>query len=350
MLATSRMRIRQPPALRWPEPGAAGRRRTCVIARRVLLAAAGCAVAGVAVAGCGTRHAGMARTPATGTTVVTVQSPRQRAAADAASLLTTFRPPPGTARSGRLAVSPLAQAPDVPMSPDLVSRTQWYQAPGQWQAVYAWILAHPPTGLAPAGSGTLSQASCTVVEPPDPHPGSGSCVTMRDVEFSRPPVPGALAQRWLEISVAGDGPGRAAVRVDAVDVWIPARPAGEQIPASAKVVTIAPAWGVGPATSARPVTITDPATVARIVTVVDGLPVFPPGTMSCPAFQGRAMLLTFRAAAGGPVLAVIQGDTTGCGTVSVTINGHAMLALGDADTMQQRILAIAGVRWPGFPA
>ena len=62
------------------------------------------------------------------------------------------------------------------------------------------------------------------------------------------------------------------------------------------------------------------------------------------------MRLTFRAAVGGPALAVIQGDTGGCGGVSVTINGRPMPALGAAATMQRQVLAIAGVVWPGFPA
>jgi hypothetical protein len=339
-----------------------------MMVRKALLAA--CAAVGVAVAGCGTQHAGMATaagTTVTRTTAVTAQSPEQRAAAEAASLLAAFRPPPGAARSGRLAVSSLAQAPDVPLSPDLVTRTEWYRVPGKWQAVFAWILAHPPGGLTLAGSGGVqvvrgaggglrigpgSQAPCRFIAPPVPASGpSAACFGGWDVEFSRSPVPGVLAQGLLEISVAGDGNGRAAVRVDAVDIWIPAKPAGERIPVSAKVVTIAPVWGVGPVTAARPVTVTNPATVARIAAVIDDLPVFPPGTvMSCPMFQGRGMRLTFRASAGGPVLAVIQGDTSGCGTVSVTINGRSMPTLSDATAMQQQILAIAGAHWPGFPA
>ena len=177
---------------------------------------------------------------------------------------------------------------------------------------------------------------------------AGSCVTTRWVVFSRPAVPGVLTRRQLEVSVAADGAARAAVRVDAVEEWLPPKPAGERIPASADVVTITPVQGLGPATGARPVTITNPAAVARIAAVIDGLPLFPPGSYSCPMDRGQAMRLTFRAAAGGPALAVIQSDSAGCRTVSVTINGRPMPALGPAAAMQRQVLAIAGVRWPGF--
>ena len=284
---------------------------------------------------CGSEHVGPSAGTTTARTTTATASPALRAAADAARLLAAFGPPPGATRAGPLKVpSPFGAGPAGG------TRTQWYRVPGRWQAVYGWFLAHPPAGLAWAGDGMSSQR-CTG--------SAGNCVTTRYVWYSRPPVPGVLTQRWLEISVAGGGAGLAAVRVDAVDIWLPARPAGERIPAAAKVVTITPVRGVGPVTSARPVTITNPATVARIAAVVDGLPVFPPGARSCPAFQGQSMRLTFRAATAGPVLAVIQGDTGGCGTVSVTINDRQMPALGAATTMQQQVLAIAGLHWPGFP-
>jgi hypothetical protein len=295
----------------------------------------------VVLSACGSEHVGPSAGTTTTRTTTATESPATHAAVDAASLLAAFGPPPGATRTGPLAVSVLAGAPAAPASPELVTRTQWYRVPGRWQAVYGWFLAHPPTGLTRAGDGMASQR-CTGA--------AGSCVTTRYVWYSRPPVPGVLTQRSLEISVAGDGAGLAAVRVDAVDVWVPARPASERIPASAKVVTITPVRGIGPVTGARPVTITDPATVARIAAVIDSLPVFPPGSYNCGMDQGRGMRLTFRAAAGGPMLAVIQGDYGGCGTVSVTINGRPMPALGAALTMQQQVLAIAGVQWPGFPA
>jgi hypothetical protein len=61
---------------------------------------------------------------------------------------------------------------------------------------------------------------------------------------------------------------------------------------------------------------------------VSGLPVFPPGMMSCPAFDGRGMRLTFRATPPGPTLAAVVGDTVGCGSVTMTIGGKPMLTLG----------------------
>ena len=42
----------------------------------------------------------------------------------------------------------------------------------------------------------------------------------------------------LLVSVADDGPGKVAIRVDAQAIWLPAGPAAERVPATAKVVTI----------------------------------------------------------------------------------------------------------------
>jgi hypothetical protein len=116
-------------------------------------------------------------------------------------------------------------------------------------------------------------------------------------------------------------------------------------------VTITAIPGVGPpAGDDQPVTITDPAKVARIASVVNALPVFPPGAWHCPMDQGRAMRLTFKAAPAGPVLAVVTGEIAGCGGVAVTIGGKQLLELGDGFSMEQQVSAISGLHWPDFPA
>ena len=80
--------------------------------------------------------------------------------------------------------------------------------------------------------------------------------------------------------------------------------------------------------------------------MVPGLPVFPPGMMSCPAFDGWGMRLTSRATPAGPTLAVVAGDTAGCGSVVVAIGGKPMLTLAQATSMQQQIMTIAALRRP----
>lgn len=302
------------------------------------------------LAGCGTQHAGSPAGRSTmAATSASAPSPAQRAAADAASLLTRFRPPPGALRTGRLPVSWLSQAPQWPMSPDLVTRTAWWRAAGQPQTVLAWVRAHPPSGLTISGSG-MGPGSHMDLRPGEPPPAPDTPLPgtrMWYTVFSQPAMPGGQ----LLVAVASDGNGHTAIRVDAQVVWLPAKPAAERIPSAAKIVTITPVPGFAPVSAHdQTVTITDPAAVAKIAAVIDALPVFPPGERSCPLFQGRGMRLTFRAAPAGPALAVVTGDTTGCGTVAVIIDGRPMLALGQATSMQQQVMAIAGIRWAGFPA
>jgi hypothetical protein len=65
------------------------------------------------------------------------------------------------------------------------------------------------------------------------------------------------------------------------------------------------------------------------------------------------MRLTFRTSPRGPVVARLSAEYAGCGVVSVSIDGRAMPALSDytgsGQQLQQRVLAIAGVRWPYLP-
>jgi hypothetical protein len=278
----------------------------------------------VVLAGCG--HA-------TGETITVAhisQSPAQLAESDAASMLAAFVPPPGAVRSGPISVHTLASPPEWSATPDRVLRTGWWHVAGQPAAELAWVREHRPSGM------------------------SLSVWTDQFIQFSLPAVPGVLTQRWLIVSVAGDGPGATAIRVDAEVDWEPARPPGERIPAAARAVTIAQIPGMNGLTgkpaapSSRPVTITGLAKVARIAAVVDGLPLFPPGTWSCPSDTGQGIKLTFRAWAGGPVLAVVSGDDGGCGGVSVTVGGRSMPALWHGAQLQQQVLAIAGIRWPGY--
>jgi len=315
-----------------------------------LAAIAGCAV--VVLAGCGTQTAsssgGVSLMTATATapaaSVASALSPARRAAADATGMLGRFRPPPAAIRTGRLPVSSLAQAPTSPMSADLVTRTAWWREAGQQVQVLTWLLTHPPSGMTMFSTGGFLYKNKRV-QINVPPPGM-SFPDDKYIEFSLPSVPDGQ----LLVAVASDGDGHVAIRVDAQVVWLPVKPAAERIPSAATTVTITSLPGYGSVSAVdQPVTITDPAKVRKIAAVIDALPVFPPGIMSCPAFQGRAMQLTFRASPAGPALAVVTGDTSGCGSVAVTIDGRAMAELAGSMSMQQQVMAIAGIHWPGFP-
>jgi hypothetical protein len=144
---------------------------------------------------------------------------------------------------------------------------------------------------------------------------------------------------------AGDAVAHATTAAQVVHV----KPARERIPVSAKVVTITPVAGIKPLPAAdRTVTITNRARVTRIAAAVDGLPLFPAGVYHCPMDTGVAMRLTFRATRSGPALAVVTGQGSGCGGVTVTIEGHSMPALWHGSQLEQQVIHIAGIRWPGF--
>jgi hypothetical protein len=297
----------------------------------------------VVLAACGSERVGPV---VAATAAAAAVSPAQRAAADAASLLAAFRPPPGATRTEPLTVAVLAQV-DQPLSRDLVTRTRWYLAPGKPLTVLAWVTEHCPSGLTLVGAGGegWSPARCgSARQLPQPRlpgmrPGLRFPAVWDDL-FSNP-------AGELVVSVAANGPGRVAIRVDAQVLWLPAKPAEERIPAAAKVVTIIHVPGSGPQPAGdAPVTITDPAAVARIASIVDGLPVFPPGIMNCPLDDGSGMRLSFRAALSGPALAVVTAQSGGCGAVAVTIGGRPMPTLDGAPSLQQQVAAVAGLRWP----
>ena len=311
------------------------------MAKRVacLMFAAGFALV---LVGCGTQHADPARPGAVASAAA--GSPRQRADADAARIIASFPRPPGAVSTGLIA-SLTAPGEGPAATPDVATATQWWLAPGRPQAVLAWIRAHVPAGFTLGGTGSGSYGSA---------PGAPS-QSWTD-QFELPPVPGVLTERWLVVVVVADGD-QTAIRADAQVVWLPARPAAERIPADARVVTITPVFGLQPVKRLERldpvVTVTNPAKVAAIAAVIDDLSLFPLGAFSCPADFGASMKLTFRTSRDGPVVARLTAEYGGCGTVSVSIDGRSMPALSDytgtGQQLQQRVLAIAGARWPYRP-
>jgi hypothetical protein len=127
--------------------------------------------------------------------------------------------------------------------------------------------------------------------------------------------------------------------------------ASGRIPSAARAVTITAIPGLdATGRTPAPVTITSAAAVRRIASLVDGLPVFPPGTYNCPADTGRELRLTFRATAGGPALAVATAALDGCGEVGLTVGRATQPDLSDGPSLAKRVLAIAGLHWTGYVA
>lgn len=328
----NRLRIRPlRPLVTRPRPGA-----------RLLFTAA---CAAITLAGCGSQVAGRTtgHTQAASTTPQAA-SPRQRADADAARIIADFPRPPGAVRTGLIAS---LTSPGVGMgSTDVVTATRWWRVPGQPKAVLSWVRTHLPAGFTWAASGGSTAGGSSP---------AGSAETQADI-FALSPVPAVLPQRQLVVTAVAYQ-GQTALRTDAQVAWLPPRSAAEKIPSGVRAVTVTPVFGLNRDARLdrldRPFAVTDPATVARIVALADALTVYPPGVHPCPADFGGAMRLTFLSRPGGTVLARFSAQYAGCGTVSVSVGGRSQPALSDWTTsgqlFQDRVLAIAGVRWPHQP-
>ena len=309
-----------------------------------LLTAAACAA--VVLTGCGSQVAGQSAGTGPAKAASTTghsAGPRQRADADAARIIADFRRPPGAVRTGLIAS---LDTPAVGIgNADVVTATRWWRVPGQPRAVLSWISAHLPPGFTPDGSGSATFRSST-----------GALVESRGDMFALSPVPGVLPQRELVVT-AMPYQGQTALRTDAQVAWLPTRSAAERIPSGVRAVTVTPVFGSNSDRRGdrldHEFTVADSARVARIVALANALTVYPPGAYACPASFGGAMRLAFLDHPGGQVLARFTAPYGGCGIASVSIGGKTEPALSTYTTsgplFQDRVLAIAGVRWPHQP-
>jgi hypothetical protein len=315
--------------------------RATVVGRTAARAGAALgAVAAIALAGCAVPHPAGQPAGSTGPKVTTTRStarpapgPHQRAVADADAILASFAVPSG---ARKLAASPsvdsgaLKTSIQIPQTPDLVDKADWWLAPGKPQQVLAWEAKHVSRRYSFEGTGSTY--------------GPGGRGLVRADMFSLPNITGVLDSRELLVEVVQDG-AKTAIRVDAQVTWQPAVPASEKVPAAAKAVTIS--MDLGPNQTSRkppkPVTITDPAKVGELRALINSLPLTQPGTINCPMDWGDNLMLTFRARPGGPPLAVATDTLSGCAGVYLTLGGKSQPELASVSGTQ--ILGIAGLPW-----
>lgn len=283
------------------------------------------------VAGCGTTHAAGTGPAAP---AAKAASPQQRAGTDAASILSSFVPPQGAVRLTSAPGKTLSAPVALRGGENIVQKTSYWKVKGSPQAVLAWEKAHLPRKFTATGGGTVA--------------GPGPQQVQED-NFTLPPVTGVLPARGLEVAAASAGAGQTAIRVDSRVTWVQSKPASERIPATAKVVTFSGASGmVAGAKHPSPVTITSAAEVKRLESLVDGLPLLPPGVRSCPADLGQSVQMTFSATKGGAPLAVVTAPASGCQGVHVTVGGQSQPVLDGGGGAAAQALSIAGVNWPGY--
>lgn len=121
------------------------------------------------------------------------------------------------------------------------------------------------------------------------------------------------------------------------------------IPAAAQVVTLSLNYG-GNADGRKPpapVTVTSSAKVSEVAGLVAGQPPAPPGEIACPASDGKALKLVFRADPGGPALATAVLSLDGCEFTKLTVGAkdHGLGEYASGRSMAARALQVVGVPW-----
>jgi hypothetical protein len=314
------------------------------VARRAL-ALAGSAAA-ITLAGCGaapvasSSHPPGATRAGTATASPSKGSPpaatrAQRAKAEAADMLKAFAPPPGAREvtASPVPSSPLSKAParGGPQDDDAVTVSAWWLAPGRSGRLLSWEAAH--------------------IRAPYHRNGQETFNGVQSDDYMISAVPGLFDERQLTVSAVAAGHGQVAIRVDALVDWIPARAAGDTVPATAKVAVLTYTKGDDgkpPVLATR--TLTSPQQVGKLAAYLNGLPVSVPGVNyeSCPFDSGGGLAIVFTARLGGPALAKATASLTGCAFVRYTMPGRPETGLGEADAGQGLLAAanhVTGLRW-----
>jgi hypothetical protein len=328
-----------------PESGPRRSPRPRATVRALTLAGS---VAAIALAGCAsvtapTRPPAAAQTGSTAasaptgtsTTSRSQQAPKQRAQAQAASMLKAFTAPPGARQVATSPVpsSPLSKSPagGGPSDVDVVILSTWWLVPGDPQQLLDWEAKRirPPfhrNGWVGLGEGIWSN------------------------DYGLDPVAGLFDYRQLNVSATAAGHGQTAIRLDARVDWIPLRRAGDTVPPAATVAVLTKtntAGGKPPVLATK--TLTSPQQVAKLAAYLDGLPVNPPGaTYGCPASTGGGMIIAFRTRPSGPDLATATTTLRGCSFLAYAMPGQPETSLAGPEAGQNllaEVNRVAGLHW-----
>jgi hypothetical protein len=242
---------------------------------------------------------------------------RRGAERDAALLLDSVVLPAGGKRLSRephVGGGELASSGPYEGYWDLVDRHGWWRVPGSWRSVMGFVRAHPPAGSRAFGSGWG---------------GTAGRQTSAWIMFGWPTIVGSRT-RQLTVLVATTPGDATYLRVDADVVWLLPRPASERIPDGVQAIDIT--RGLPGQPPSQSLTMTDAAEVKSIVVLANRLPIIQPGEFDgCNTAEpfGDAepkITFTFRAAPGGPVLALAKESAQAiepgtCKPMSLSIGG-----------------------------
>jgi hypothetical protein len=205
-------------------------------------------------------------------------------------------------------------------SPNVVTATRWWTAPGTVEEALGYLRAHPPAGLRGGGHGAFLT----------------SRVTVRGLMFDGRSTR-AYRGLTLVVAVTRHGAG-VAVRADAQAVWVPARTPAEHIdPTTLTSVDVTVTRLEVAPTAHRAVTGADARALAA---VVNGLPVLTPGTRGCMRDLGSVDSLVFHGA--GPDV-VVRAEATGCMVAEVSVSGRPQPVLAGGSLVDQAVVELLGL-------
>lgn len=272
---------------------------------------------------------------------------RASAARDVRALITRAVLPAGAVRLRGTPPGGAAIDNSTPQqaTPDIAGVHAWWRAPGTLSSVVAFEKAHAPAGASFAGSG----GGTTLVSG-----GRGSSAIWTYVEFAFPAQREVLSSRTLIVKGTAIAAHTTVLRVDVQDVWEIPRAAAERIPAGVHDIDISRGAPGRPPTLSR--SVTDASRVRSIVALINALPIVQPGAIACPmiVLNGPTVTLTFRASAGGSVLAaasqtVMPAPTTACDPMRLTIEGRTQTPLLGGSAFLVSVGRLLGLKlaWSG---
>jgi hypothetical protein len=230
---------------------------------------------------------------------------------------------PGAVPAGQAPTTALSTPANSPADGNLTARTAFWTAPGTMSAAIAYFKANPPTGMKLTGTMTGGNANGNT--------GTGT-VDEQGVTFEGPSTTTSQSPQ-LEITVVPLG-GGVGVRVDAMAIWIPTKPASEHIGTVTSVDITVDRRASAP--TVRRILTGAPA--QRLADAVDALPVGTTSVRFCALDRGFSDDLVFHA--GARTIHVVN-RVGGCGGVRVTVGRAAQPELsGSVDPLVTKELAL----------
>lgn len=237
-----------------------------------------------------------------------------------------------------------------PLTPLLVRAHAFWVVPTNSRSVFDWALSHKPANANSSGE-TDNQPPPSVSPGIKHHLPSSSPPSIEEVFYGWHSQSGPVLERGLAIAVVPSSEGPSYVRGEAYVVPRLPRPAAERIPTAARILRITarePLRGHGRKASS-PITLENGAKLREIAHMIDALPRAQPGTYSCPMDNGSSVTFTFRARAAGPVLALVNAQATGCGSVSMEIEGRRYPGLREGSKLIRKVEKLLGRRAAQLP-